>query len=268
MQNSATDPRSESATSRLLSYEQPLNERVRTFLRLEYLFERMQHHSSGTKTWDSRAAIDSLLEILAILTRGDIRSEVMKEMERQNAVLSRLKDRPNIDAVRLSNVITSLKVLLDKLDAPDKQLGKDLRENEFLSSIRHRSSIPGGTCGFDLPILQYWLNQAPEIRQKKLQNWLDELEPLRRGVALSLMLTRESATPTKELAAEGMYQQSLDTSGCQLVRIQVSPELRVFPEISGGKHRFTIRFLESASADVRPRQTSRDIPFQLICCQL
>jgi len=116
--------------------------------------------------------------------------------------------------------------------------------------------------------LHHWLNQPQEVRQKTLQRWIDDLEPLRRGVALSLMLTRESATPTNELALSGMYQQGLDTSGCQLIRIQVGPELKVFPEISGGKHRFTIRFLESASANQRPHQTSKDVPFQLICCQL
>ena len=47
----------------------------------------------------------------------------------------------------------------------------------------------------------------------------------------------------------------------------VPPELRVFPEISAGKHRFTIRFLERGTLDERAHQTARDISFQLVLCQ-
>src|SRR3981189_3932945 len=63
-------------------YEQPLNERMRTFLRLEFLYTQASYHSESPNPWSSRAAVASLLEILAITARGDSRTEVLKELER------------------------------------------------------------------------------------------------------------------------------------------------------------------------------------------
>jgi len=47
-------------------YEQPLSERMRTFLRLEFLFQTGMYHAKGRSVWDSRAAMGCLLDILAI----------------------------------------------------------------------------------------------------------------------------------------------------------------------------------------------------------
>ena len=62
-------------------YEQPLNERMRTFLRLEFLYTQASYHSESPNPWSARAAVTSLLEILAITARGDSRSEVLKELD-------------------------------------------------------------------------------------------------------------------------------------------------------------------------------------------
>jgi cell division FtsZ-interacting protein ZapD len=37
-------------------------------------------------------------------------------------------------------------------------------------------------------------------------------------------------------------------------------------ELSGGRHRFTARFMKFSTADVRARQTDEDIEFELACC--
>ena len=51
----------------------------------------------------------------------------------------------------------------------------------------------------------------------------------------------------------------------QMVRVELASGLPVFPEISGHKHRFSIRFLEVGESE-RPTQTSRDVDFMLTCC--
>ena len=68
-------------------YEQPLNERMRTFLRLDYLYNQALYHNEKASQWGSRAAVASLIDILAITTRSDVRSEVLKEIERHLAQL-------------------------------------------------------------------------------------------------------------------------------------------------------------------------------------
>ena len=65
-----------------LIYEQPLNERIRSFLRLEFLFQQVRHHLEGSTEWDSRSALSSLLESMAIFRRSDLKSEVIKEVEK------------------------------------------------------------------------------------------------------------------------------------------------------------------------------------------
>ena len=53
-------------------YEQPLNERMRTFLRLDFLYQQAMYHEERGDSWSTRAALSSLLEILAITARGEI----------------------------------------------------------------------------------------------------------------------------------------------------------------------------------------------------
>ena len=68
-------------------YEQPLTERLRAFLRLEFLWQQAEYHRSTPTALSSRAAVASLLEILAITARGDARGDVLKELEWQMALL-------------------------------------------------------------------------------------------------------------------------------------------------------------------------------------
>ena len=86
--NSYPDPRADAeAESPPVVYEQPLNERMRTFLRLEFLYTQATYHSEMNNSWSARAAVSSLLEILAITARGDSRMDVLKELERHVNVL-------------------------------------------------------------------------------------------------------------------------------------------------------------------------------------
>lgn len=255
-------------SSRWQTYEFPLNERVRTFMRLEHLFAQVHRHAEGSDPWDSRAALTGLLEILAILGRGDVRSDVLREMERQGQTLARLRHRNDVDAARLDNILESLEKLRDRLDANEAQIGRALKDNEFLSALRQRSAIPGGTCGFDLPSLQNWLAQPAELRRAQLDRWLEEVSALDRSIRLVLMLLRESAAPSREASTGGVFQRSLDSSSYQLIRVMLDEGSSMFPEISGGKHRITIRFLEHRDVSKRPRQVQQDVEFRLVCCQL
>ncbi|MBT8419396.1 MAG: cell division protein ZapD [Gammaproteobacteria bacterium] len=64
---------------------------MRAFLRLEHLFRRFEHQiaqcdeSKSDDVWFSRIGVESIIDILTILGRMDIRSELAKELERQTA---------------------------------------------------------------------------------------------------------------------------------------------------------------------------------------
>lgn len=247
-------------------YEQPLSERIRTFLRLEFLFDQTKAFLAGNSVWESRAALAGILEILSIFSRADLKTEVMKELERQALVLERLEENPGVDRHRLSELLNQMDGLIDYMHSLTGQVGQELRQNEFLSSIRQRITIPGGTCDFDLPAYHFWLQQPAEKRHEQLQQWFKNFEAIAQSISLILRLIRESAPPAKEVAEAGFFQKSLDPSTpCHIVRVIVPADCPYFAEISGGKHRFTVRFLEQRLEE-RPVQTTGNVPFELACC--
>ena len=61
-----------------ITYEFPLNERIRVFIRLEQLFLQFEHHMQGKTTADKRAALIIFFDIIAIFKRNDLKSETIK----------------------------------------------------------------------------------------------------------------------------------------------------------------------------------------------
>ena len=236
-------------------------------MRLEFLFRQTAYHTAGKSEWETRAAIGALLDILAILTRGDIRKDVLHELERYAGDLEKFRARPGVDNTRLAVLLTSVQSLRDRLGGCNKQLTRRLADCEFLSSVRHRSAIPGGTCEFDLPDYSFWLSRNYEQRRDDFNKWMESLDPLRDAVNKLLWLTRESAEPQEALAVGGMFQQTLPRSaGTQLLRVSLDETSKFFPEISGNQHRFTVRFQHWQDIGSRPSQTNEDVPFHLTCC--
>jgi len=252
-----------------ITYEQPLNERIRAFLRLEYLFKQAGFFVRGTSPFHSQAALESILEIQSLLGRNDVKTEVLKELERHTANLARLEQNPSVDRGRLTEILDELDVLIDRLYSNNQQLGHELKQNEFLNSVRQRSAIPGGTCDFDLPGYHHWLRRPSEERIRDLGAWLAAYDVLEQAIAILLELIRESAVPRRTVAEQGFYQQSMDANNsCQLVRVSVPAQAPFFPEISGGKHRITIRFMQQPALEERPVPLQEDVEFLLCCCAM
>jgi len=248
-------------------YEQPLNERMRSFLRLEFLYTQASYHAESPNQWSSRAAIASLLEILAITARGDSRSEVLKELERQVNVLKEYQTKNGVDPGRLKSLMSNLLKLRSDLSTIGGNYMAPLRDSEFLSAIKHRSAIPGGTCDFDLPDFTYWLNRPGEVRAADFEGWLGLIRPLCDSITELLWLTRQNAKRRPEIATGGIFQLQFDRENpCQLVRVTLPPGIELFPEISGSQHRCTIRFLSWLDAKSRPVHVELDVPFLLTCC--
>lgn len=258
-------PRGRSVSSRII-YEHPLNERIRTFLRLEHLFQQLDRYLPGEDAWASRATLGGLLDVVNVFARGDVKSEILKELDRHNKTLSNIRQKPGVNLERLGDILDQLDSLSGRVYGLSGQLGKELRDNSFLKNIMHRSSIPGGNCAFDLPMYHYWLQQPYEARLRDLERWMTEFGPIRESVVLILQLIRTSTHPTRECAEKGFFHQPLDTQlPVQLVRVTVGADLPYFAEISGGKHRFTVRFMSASEYD-RPVQTDEDVGFQLTAC--
>jgi cell division protein ZapD len=247
-------------------FEHPLNEKCRTWLRLSHLFEQFEFHMPHSAEWHARAAMTALLDIANVLSRADIKSELLKELERYRQSLSRMANSPGVDTDRLEHILENLYRSCQGVREINGQLAQALRSNEFLNSIVQRNSIAGGSFDFDLPQYHYWLQMPQEERSLQLDDWRHEISPVQDAVELLLGLIRSSAVPTQETAPNGLFQQPLPGNAmAQLVRVGIPSAGGMYAEISGGKHRFSVRFLDCSDWQ-HPAQVDRTVAFTLSTC--
>jgi cell division protein ZapD len=250
-----------------ITYEQPLNERMRGFMRLEFLWQQLSHHASVPNPWSSRSAVACLLEILAITSRGDARGDALKELERQMTTMRDYQNRPGVDSARLRSILAAMVRRREELNAAGANFLQKLRESEFLNAIKHRSAIPGGTCEFDLPDYCHWLNLDPDLRESDLADWLATIRPLCESVSELLWITRENARPRDEVAPGGVFQIVFERERpVQLLRITLPGGSGLYPEVSASHHRCSLRFLRWNNVHSRPVQATDDVAFVLTTC--
>jgi cell division protein ZapD len=260
-------PSADLESDQTLVFEQPLNERMRTFLRLDFLYNQALYHNEAASQWGTRAAVSSLIDILAITTRSDVRSEALKELERQLTQLAEFQSKPGVDTNRLKTLIANLtRLRTDLLNTGIANL-QPLKDSDFLNAIKHRSSIPGGTCEFDLPDYLYWLSQPDEIRIKAFNQWLTVLRPLCDAVSELIWLTRQNGRTRQETAPGGNFTITFDRENpLQLLRIVLPASMGLYPEVSGSHHRCNMRFLSWKGVAERAAQADGDVQFLLTCC--
>src|SRR3984957_20419874 len=222
-----------------IMFEQPLNERMRTFMRLDFLYNQALYQSEIATAASARAAMTGLLDILAITTRSDMRSDALKELERHLNHLNEFQSRPGVDPARLKTVIANLGRLRADLLTAGSAFLQPIRDSEFLNAIKLRSAIPGGTCEFDLPEYFCCLNHPAESRMLAFGEWLGLLRPLCDAIAELLWLTRQAGRSRQEVAKGGVFMIGFDRDApAQLLRIVVPTAESLYPEISGGgQHR-------------------------------
>jgi cell division protein ZapD len=252
---------------RLILYEYPFNERIRTLLRLEDLFERFTFFLMQDDAKVHQVALNTLFEIAEVTGRTDLKSDLMKELDRQRMTLSNYRGNPGIDQAMLEGILGETESVLASLGQMQGKTGQHLSDNEWLSSIRSRAIIPGGTCRFDLPSYFAWQQTPAEQRREDIVKWVTPLLPLRDATAIVLKLARESGQAAKVMATQGSYQQMLSGRSFQLMQIRVPLESRMIPEASANKYMLWVRFT-TQDGDLRPRAVDTDVPFLLTLCNL
>lgn len=251
---------------RVLLYEYPFNERIRTYLRLQELFDRLGALIARQEALDHHFALVTLFEVMEVATRSELKADVLKDLERLKQQYNSYRGNPAISEHTLDRVIGRLDEHFDQLNAQTGRLGHELNENEFLTTIRSRAVIPGGTCEFDLPSYHAWKHQAPGNRQADLGRWTMAYGPLARAIALLMEMLRESGMTQKVMATNGHLQQNLPQGrSFQLLRLRIDPSLGLTPEISCNRLVVVIRLMEQ-QADGRHIPTQQDVPFELTLC--
>ena len=241
-------------------FEHPLNEKMRTWLRIEFLTEQL---NANLPIRDHASALHffrNVGDLLDVFERGDIRTELLKELERQQRKLNAWSEVPGVDLSRIDALRQQLKNSSSILMAAPR-IGQFLREDRLIALVRQRLSIPGGCCSFDLPTLHIWLHMPQAHRDEQVASWLASLDPLVQSLSLILDLIRNSALFRKQTSLNGFYQDNGEDA--DLLRLRLDLAHQLYPQISGHKSRFAIRFL---ALDSEYGIVPERFDFELACC--
>jgi cell division protein ZapD len=250
----------------LVLYEYPFNESIRTMLRLEHLFERLSQLVARSDVVDHHFALATLFEIMDVGARADLKSDLLKELERHRQQMQAFRGHPSISEAALTDILQRLDAAFNGLNQLQGKVGQSLTNNEWLMSIRSRITIPGGTCAFDLPAYYAWQQHPAERRRRDLQSWIEPFAPLATALKLLLGLLRDSGSTQRLLAASGVFQQSLAAGKThQLLRVWVDGNIELVPEITGHRLMVSVRFMK-ADAEGRLRNAGFDAPFEMALC--
>ncbi len=252
----------------MIRYEHPLNERIRTLMRLEDLYGRARFFAGADDPREHHAALAAMFEITEVAGRADLKTDILQELERQRQILTPLRDNPQIEAHALNVLLEEIENVGGRLHAQAGKVGQHMRDNEWLMAIKQRSVIPGGVCEFDLPAYHYWLHRDAASRRRDLAEWLAPFEPLGAGLSIILRLLREHGRISHHVAHRGVFQLMLTTHKiAQLLRLSVSRDMACVPEISANKYALNVRFLSVEGAN-RGAVCDRDVEFDMMFCNL
>jgi cell division protein ZapD len=253
---------------RMISYEQPLNEKIRLFMRLELLMARFQYHiSADPQPENTVAALHLLLDLYNLSARQDVKSEILKEIDRVGQSARLLLRDEAADAAKLDQVLEKLNHHSDVLYQQRGQLGNHLKNHAFFNSLRQRSTLPGGINGFDLPLFNYWQDQSIHVRLEDLQEWSAPYKAANAAAHDILDVIRDFGARSDEVGKDGFFQSTLEgRKAYQMMRVELPMSLDCFPEISAGKQRFTLRFVNADMMADRGKQIKKDIHFTLVLC--
>ena len=249
----------------MISYEFPLNERVRTMLRLEDLFSRLDQLVKGDDHCGHHMALSVIFEILEVTSRGELKSDLLQELERQKRILAARRNNPEISEDALDNMLGNIETVSSQLLAFSGKIGQHIRENEWLMLIKQRAGIPGGMCEFDLPSYHYWQHQDASVRRQHMEEWISPMRPIYDALKILLKLLRENCKSHQFTAQKGSFQQMQGGRMAQMLRVTLDRELPCIPEISANKYALNIRFV---AADYAAKSTlyDQDVEFKLIFC--
>jgi cell division protein ZapD len=252
----------------VIRYEHPLNERIRTLMRLEDLLARVRHFASQEAPAEHHAALVALFEITDVASRADLKTDLLQELERQKQVLAPLRGNAKIDVAALESLLAETDAVAGQIHAQQGRVGTHLRDNEWLMAIKQRTAIPGGVCEFDLPAYHYWLNRPAGERRRDLAGWVEPFGPIAAGVGIVLRLLRENGRPSRHTAHHGVFSLMMTTTKvAQLLRLTLASELLCVPEISANKYALNIRFIGVTGMD-RGTVYDGDVDFELMFCNL
>lgn len=245
-------------------YEHPLNEKTRLFMRLSHLIRRFNFHLENPTPENCQAAIVVLLELYNLSSRLDVKSAALHVLDTQTQAVKIAKSIEGVDTIRVKQTLTKLEEKSKRLHGFRGQLGQHLKSHNFLNILKQRASIAGGINGLDVPLFNHWLSLAEEKRVKDLRAWEKPYEIAFEVVELLMSLIYQGVQTKQAIAPGGFYQAILShEEDYQIISIELDESVELYPEISAGKQRFSVRFVDASKLEEKGKQVVEDVEFTL-----
>jgi len=229
-------------------------------LRIEYLYQSVYQACEQSHPIVHHYALKSVLEILQLIEKPELKSRFLKELMRIEHKLN--KSEQELPTNLSNRLYTHIQMLTHIVG----MFGEGIHQDPFLQVFRQNLPSHNQDCEIQPPQLLYWMESEAEKRQEDLALWLKNLHALYVTSLLYLQLLRSTAEFVFIPVRNGFYQQSLPPKvTCQLILVRIDTVLNIVPRIQFGHHGLSIRFCEATS--LREIQDS-ETPCDLAICQL
>jgi cell division protein ZapD len=244
-------------------YEEPVQEKIRKFIKIEFLLNKIYYFKGKDDKSENYIALLALCELYEILSRSDIKSELIREIETQNSYFQLIKEMPQADSSKLNSVLEKQNILLKLIYSNEvnylDHLGRDILFKTILKNCFTQLQPAS---------IDFWLSRDILIRETQIDLWLEPLIFIKRSIDFILEIVRKSGRFEDRMAEKGFFIEKLDPKkNVLLVRVTLTSDLYYYPQISVGKQRLTIMFMtKDDKNNLVPYQ--EDLSFILTTCSL
>jgi len=245
-------------------YEHPITEHAKLLKKIEVTYLKIENLIKTQNRYFFANILFLIIELEALVSGQEVRKDIQKILNKKKQSLVRLTSNPEVNYGLLERTLEELEEASKRLRYLDVPPGSNLQNDHFIKSIKCKYNLRGPLHNFELPHLNYWAHKDPKIQLDRINFWLEDLIPIVKTAELILQISRKSGIKTICTAECGFYQYVNEKqTSLDLMQIKVEPNLREFPEITGNKHKFLIRFLEEKSTHLKPLQATKSITFEL-----
>ena len=255
----------------MITFEFPLNERIRRLLRIEEIYQKFEHQLKNTHDYFEFGCFNTLFEIVQLVSRSDLKIDFLQELERQEKKQSTLQSDQALkeEQLDLKKIISMIQVARKKLENIDVKPGFNFNNNLFLEEVKKRITSPGGLLDVDFPNFHNWTIQ--KTRKSKLEDFKSWSEPLmvfKDAASVLLIILRNQRHLELLKAKEGKHQKTIDPlKTFDLIRLEIAENLDVYPEISANKYTVNI-FFKELSKELRKEAVKSNLEFKYSICWL
>jgi cell division protein ZapD len=244
-------------------YEEPVQEKIRKFIKIEFLLNKIYYFKGKDNKSENYISLLALCELYEILSRSDIKSELIREIETQNTYLQKIKEIPQADSSKLNSVLEKQSQLLKLIYSIEINYLDHLERDILFKTILKNSFTQLQPASID-----FWLSRDILNRETQIDLWLEPLIFIKRSIDFILEVIRKSGRFEDRVAEKGFFMEKLDPKkNILLVRVTLTSDLYYYPQISVGKQRLTIMFMTKDDRNnLVPHQ--EDLTFILTTCSL